>query len=197
MKRKLWEEQRLFVHSALKRYRDIGMLFPCSYRTAEKAIALLPIERMKKIIEVGSGTGRLTRTIQKRLAPESKLFCIEKNPAFCDYLKKALGNSNVVVVNESVENILRFHPEMAFPSADCVVLSLPAAMVSDELRLSWLEFAHTVLNRNGYCLIHQFLPVLRRYISDADWVEQSRRWVMGFPPYFFEVYQKRARSQKS
>jgi len=190
MRKKFWEEQRLFIHSALRRYRDVGMLFPCSYRTAEKAISLLPIEKMKKIIEVGSGTGRLTITIQKRMAPKAELFCIEKNPEFCGYLAKTFRNSNAVVINESVENILRLHPDVVFPLADCVVLSLPAAMVSDDLRLSWLEFAQTALNQNGYCLIHQFLPVLRKYINDTDWVKRNHKLIMGMPPFFFEVYQK-------
>jgi len=190
-RKKFLEEQKIFIHSALKRYKDIGMFFPSSHRAAEKALSMLPIETMKKIIEVGSGTGRLTKTIHNRMAPGARLFCIEKNHEFCVYLEKTFQSSNVVVINESVENISRLYPDLVLAQADCVVMSLPAAMVSDDLRLAWLEFTYNALRQNGYCLIHQFLPVLRKYIKNTHWVKQNRKWIIGLPPYFFEVYQKR------
>lgn len=190
MKRKYWKEHRLFIGSALRRYKDIGTFFPSPVRTAEKGISLLPIEKMSKIIEIGSGTGRLTQAIQNRLSQGAQLFCVEKNPEFCIYLKRIFTNSNVFVINEHFEALLTAHPEVKSPLADCVILSLPAALVPEGLRKLWVDLAYTVLKKDGYLLIQQFVPVMSQYLKSSQWIRHNRKWIAGLPPYCFEVYQK-------
>lgn len=191
MKKKGWKkEQRLFISSALKGYKDVGMLFPSSNKTAQRVISLIPIEKMSKIIEVGSGTGRLTRVIQNHLSPGAQLFCVEKNPEFCAYLEEMFPTSNMVIINDYFENLLKIHPDIGSSLVDCVILSLPAAFSPVSLRQSWLNLSHSILVNGGYLLIHQFLPVMRRYIKNSHWVCEKRKWVIDLPPYCFEVYRK-------
>jgi phospholipid N-methyltransferase len=191
MKIKGWKkEQRLFISSALKGYKEIGMLFPSSHKSAQSVISLIPIEKMNKIIEVGSGTGRMTRVIQNHLSPGAQLFCVEKNPDFCAYLEETFPTSNVVIINEHFENLLKIHPDIDVSLVDCVILSLPAALSPVAMRQLWLDLAHSVLVNGGYLLIHQFIPVMRQYLRNSHWVRKKRKWVIGLPPYCFEVYQK-------
>ena len=154
----------------------------------------MPIEHISRVLEVGSGTGRLTRAIHKRLPREATLFCVERNPKFCAYLKEIFPNSNVVVINERFENLLSFHSEIGVALVDCIILSLPMALVPDVLRQLWLDIAHTILKKDGYLFIHQFIPVIKQYLENPRWVMESRKWIVGLPPYCFEVYRKRVDS---
>ena len=187
-----WKEEWLFACSALKRYRDAGMLFPSSISIARGAVALLPVERLRKIVEIGSGTGRLTRLIADRLNPGARLYCVEKNPAFCDYLRENLGNGAVTVLNSPAEDLHRFHPEAFHPRADAVVLSLPSSMVPESVRIAWIRTAHALLEDGGYLLVHQFIPIMGRYLDASQWSREGRRrWFMGVPPFSVDVHRKR------
>jgi phospholipid N-methyltransferase len=192
MAAKSYKEYLLFMKNALKRYKDTGMLFPSSHRTAEKVVSLLPVGEMSKILEVGSGTGRFTQVIYNRISPETQLFCIEKNKAFCTYLKEILPFANVVILNEQFENLANCHNDLGCLEMDCIILTLPVALVPEALRQKWIDLAYSILKNDGYLLIHQFMPVMNNHLKNPHWRKLKRRWVYSIPPYIFEVYKKSA-----
>lgn len=167
------------------------MLLPSPGGMAEKIAAALPLAGMAKIVEVGSGTGRLTMAIHKKMSPGAKLICVEKNPAFCQFLQDRFPQTSVRVLNVPAEDLLKLHPEVALPPADCVVLSLPASLVPEETRRVWVRMTEALLKPHGYLLIHQFIPKIKKHLSGARWQKQKGHWLMGLPPYYFEIYRKK------
>jgi phospholipid N-methyltransferase len=183
------KEVGLFFYSALGHYREVGMLFPSSSHVASKVISLIPVEKMSAIVEIGSGTGRLSQSIFNKMNPQARLICVEKNEAFCKFLHQTLENPRVTVMNASAEDLLKNHPHMA-NQADCVVLSLPAFLASPSLRNSWIHVCRSLLRTGGHLLTQQFIPVMGHHLPKTQWERTKSRWVADFPPFRLDVYKK-------
>ncbi len=182
------KEAQLFFSHALTTYKDMGMLFPSSVHVAEKIADLLPLESMVKIFEIGAGTGSLTRALLKKMNSDSKLICIEKTPAFCRYLKNMIDDSRLSVTESPAENVLNDFPQLADSSADCVVLSLPAKLVSPQTREKWAELSWALLKPGGLLVVQQCVPVMEAHLRHPKWSFQSRKWIFNLPPFRADIF---------
>ncbi|MFV5992328.1 class I SAM-dependent methyltransferase [Streptomyces sp. NPDC056231] len=85
-------DTRLFVTEAARGFRITGAVAPSSRRLAG-ALAAPVIERAGQpldVLEVGAGTGPVTRCLLPLLAPGSTLDVVEANPRFADVLRSVV-----------------------------------------------------------------------------------------------------------
>lgn len=79
---------------------DLGLFISQLFRKPHQVVALAPSSRALSaemaatldpdggpVIELGAGTGRITRAILDRGIPAEKIHAIEMNPVFCDRLR--------------------------------------------------------------------------------------------------------------
>jgi phosphatidylethanolamine/phosphatidyl-N-methylethanolamine N-methyltransferase len=80
-----------FVRQALKDYPQIGAVAPSSQRLARAMTrAARERERPLRILEVGCGSGALTRPLLEAIRPGDELCLVEINPHFCRQLERRL-----------------------------------------------------------------------------------------------------------
>jgi phospholipid N-methyltransferase len=161
---------------------------------ARKIVSLVPVEAMRRVVEIGSGTGRLTQEVLHRLPKDATLICVEKNADFCTYLRHRFAGRPVEVVNLAAEELPSRQPSLAPGSVDCVILSLPARLVPPEVRLRWIELSRAMLRDGGYLVIQQFMPVLSGYLKNPVWRLFRREWFLDFPPFRADVFVKQSPS---
>lgn len=89
-------ENRLFFQRWLRHPFRLGTLAPISQRFAAYAANFLPNSLTGPIVEVGAGTGRLTRSLLKTGVSASTLAAIELDPHLCSFLKETLPAINVI-----------------------------------------------------------------------------------------------------
>lgn len=86
-----WSECGTFWRESRRHFRSTGALLPSS-RFLAKALAspLADARPPFRILEVGPGTGSVTRAILRQLKPGDKLDCVELNQHFVERLRLSL-----------------------------------------------------------------------------------------------------------
>src|SRR5438105_14388325 len=83
-----WTECGTFLRESRRHFRDTGALLPSSRFLARALAAPLAGQRPPcRILQVGPGTGSVTRAILRRLQPGDQLDCVELNDHFVERLE--------------------------------------------------------------------------------------------------------------
>ena len=87
-----FKDQLKFMREGLREFHLTGSLCPTSSKAAKAMLAPLKVNMTPncRILEVGPGTGSITKEIIPMLEPGMHLTICEINPHFMDYLKKEL-----------------------------------------------------------------------------------------------------------
>ena len=118
---------RSILNPILYFLRDIsktGAIAPSSKFLANDIVEYLKLQihstdRPLRILELGAGTGTLTKAILKALRPQDSLELVEINPHFCRMLRRKFKDDGIRV---HYEDVLEFEPEMRY---DYVFSSIP------------------------------------------------------------------------
>jgi phospholipid N-methyltransferase len=86
-----WTECGTFLRESRRHFRNTGALLPSSRFLARALASPLAGPRPPcRILEVGPGTGSVTRAILRRLQPGDRLDCVELNEQFVERLELCL-----------------------------------------------------------------------------------------------------------
>jgi phospholipid N-methyltransferase len=123
-----------FIGEYLKHPRELGT-FTQSSQFLVKGI--LNEISGKYIIELGAGTGPVTKGILRHLPENGKLISFEINPSLYKHLEK-ITDPRFIPVKDSAEN-LEYHLEKMNFDADCIVSGLPLTSLKRTTRNKILE----------------------------------------------------------
>jgi phospholipid N-methyltransferase len=121
-------ETSLFAHQFLKYPKTLGTPFAFSSYVAGELVGFVKNggEQPRSYLEVGAGSGAVTKHLVKKLGPNDKLYLVEINEAFCSLLKeKFKNNANVIVVHSPIQEWV--HEEH---SIDVIVSTVPLNSLS-------------------------------------------------------------------
>jgi phospholipid N-methyltransferase len=77
-----------FAREAVRTLRATGAIAPSSRRLAGRlAAAVAPVPHPVTVLEVGAGTGAVTRVLAAQLGPADRLDAVEVNPRFAEVLR--------------------------------------------------------------------------------------------------------------
>lgn len=136
-----------FTAELVRHPRTVGAICPSGPKLAARMASLIP-EGNGLVVEIGAGTGSVTKAILDRgIAPE-RLVIIERSPAFCHILRKKFPSLNIIQGDASLLGELL--PKNA--PVDAVVSSLPLMSLPSGVRASILRQIHSVIQHHG-CVI--------------------------------------------
>ena len=80
-------------------FKDIGSVIPSSRFLVNELVKAMPPKTTgqngkRKILEVGAGTGVLTKKIIDLIEKDDELHVYEINKSFCEHLEKLIGGLN-------------------------------------------------------------------------------------------------------
>lgn len=81
-------EHLMFLGKFLRNPRNVGSVIPSSQALAREMARAVPVDPQAIVVELGPGTGALTRQVVKVLAPGERFLAIDIDPEFCDNLRK-------------------------------------------------------------------------------------------------------------
>jgi phospholipid N-methyltransferase len=185
-----------FAMEALADFRTVGAVAPSSRFLTRAMVDPLPLRRAKVVVELGCGTGTVTRALLEQMPRESVLLAFEINPRFSRYLREQIADPRLEVLTTSAENIRQEVHRRGFKHVDAVASSLALSLMSDQLKHDILSESGGVLRPGGvftqYLYLHGIqwqggkpglfagAQVLRRYFRE---VQQTIVWP-NFPPAF-------------
>ncbi|MCO5113770.1 MAG: methyltransferase domain-containing protein [Bdellovibrionaceae bacterium] len=147
-----FKETKAFVRAALKNPRQVSTVFKSSKYLAQALVNAVDLENSQRILEIGCGTGAITKVIQKNIVAIQK-----QNPQKSyDYLGVEISQSLVMFLKETFPD-LSFHCGSAGElqsilednSVDSVISSLPWTLFSRDIREQILNEVLRVLKPGG------------------------------------------------
>ncbi len=159
----------------------------------------LPLKRARIVVEVGPGTGVMTRALLEMIPFEATLLAFEINPRFSRYLKSHVPDSRLEIINASAETFRSEVHRHGHDRVDAVVSSLALGFMPAAQRLAFLSEVGNLLDENGVFTQYQYIhslqmkngqvrrfdleQLLRRYFRS---VQRTMIW-RNLPPAFVFV----------
>jgi len=146
----------------------MGAVVPSSDELGRRITEAIDLERARTIVELGPGTGALTRFIVERAAPDAHVMAVEIDHGFAETIRARYPR--VAVVHGSAERL----PEYVNGTpADCIVSGLPWAAFPARQQTQILDAVLAALKPGGwfatFAYIHAaWLPGGARFRSKLD-----------------------------
>ncbi len=156
---------RIFITSWAKNPRLVGSVLP-SQPTLTNAMAnLVDLSVEGSIIEIGAGTGVVTKPLLKRVGRD-RLLVIERNEHLFNILRKTFPDANILL--EDAQHLPQIMARHGVVKINSIVSSLPFLTIPDDL--GEMIFAEMVraIGKNGKII--QFSFGLKSPIS-KEWLE--------------------------
>jgi phospholipid N-methyltransferase len=157
-----------FISEAVKNMKSVGALAPSSKYLVSKMLKQIDFSKKITILELGPGTGVVTKQILSKITLDSNLVCLELNEQFCAKLE-GFKDKNLQVIQGSAEDVATLFKNKSF---DYVVSGLPLAIFKKECVNEILEGCVASLKEEGKYIQFQYSlasrKTLQRYFSKVD-----------------------------
>jgi phospholipid N-methyltransferase len=150
-----------FFKGFLRNPKEVGSVIPSSRFLTRRVLECGQVSSARVVVELGAGTGVLTREILRRLPAEGRLIAIEISAAFCAHLR-TLQDPRLRVVHGSAEDLEQALAQAGETRADLVVSGIPFSTLERGLGRRTLQAARRVLSPSGRFVAYQFRSHVRR-----------------------------------
>jgi phosphatidylethanolamine/phosphatidyl-N-methylethanolamine N-methyltransferase len=151
-----------FFIGFLRNPREVGSIIPSSRFLIRRVMRAGEVQSARVIVELGPGTGVLTREILREMPADGKLIAIEILPEFCEILRRELPDPRLHVVAGSAADLETALRDVEETSADLVVSGIPFSTMEKGDGLATLRAAKRVLSPVGRFVAYQFRSAVRR-----------------------------------
>jgi phospholipid N-methyltransferase len=139
----------------------IASFSPSSRFLARSMVRGIDWMKAKVVVELGAGTGPITKELVKAAGPNTKLVIVERDPDFCRLLREKFPQHDIVEGDAcKLDAILAAR---GIKNADHVISGLPLPSFPAELRASIIRMSAKVLGAEG-----EF-----RQITNMPWIYQG------------------------
>jgi phospholipid N-methyltransferase len=146
-KLKIGPERWLMLRKFLSHGTSIASFSPSSRFLSRSIIRGIDWTKAKCVVELGAGTGPITKELVKAAAPNTKLVIVERDPDFCRVLREKFPDQDIVEGDAcKLDEILA---ERGIEKADHVISGLPLPSFPAQLRDSIIAMSAKVLGPEG------------------------------------------------
>lgn len=184
-----FDDEFRFFRGWVTRPRSVGSVVPTSTVTARRMAAVIDTDSGLPVLELGPGTGVITRAILGRGVAPEKLFSIEYAPDFVRHLRRNFPRVNVIEGDAfNLGAALAPWPSIGF---DCAISGIPLLNFPIARRIRFVE---GILERlpAGRPLV-QFTYGPRSPVPPGGGnylVERSDFVIRNFPPTQLWIYRR-------
>ncbi len=184
-------DSTLFLQEWLANPKRTGSVVPSSRRLAAAMARWLPANPESFVLELGPGTGIVTKALLQNGLREEKLIAIENNPKLASLLHERFPRANIICGDAwKLDDLLRNRPQ-PIESVGAVISSLPLLNFSEEQAEALAHKIRDVLEPQGNWVqftyrIHKLRPrgaaSFKLHASKIVW--------FNLPPARVSVFQK-------
>jgi phosphatidylethanolamine/phosphatidyl-N-methylethanolamine N-methyltransferase len=136
-----------FISAFLRRPFTVGAVAPSSPALARAMVPPNDWKSAQIVVELGAGTGAITREIQQRIGLNTELAVFELHPDATECLRQKFPG--IQVIHDTAENLRQHLDRLGHRYADCIVSGLPWSMMSDQLQNRILDAVLDTLHPEG------------------------------------------------
>jgi phospholipid N-methyltransferase len=165
-----------FFHAFLRSPQVVASVIPSSSFVERRVVRAAGAAEAGVVVELGGGTGGITRALLKAMGPQAHLLVFERTARFVDKLS-AIHDPRLAVIHGCASTIGAELQYRGLTSADAVVSGIPFSTLPKPLAAEIIMAVHDVLAPGGVFVAYQF----------TDRVADYTRPVMGTPLVEFEI----------
>ena len=142
-------DKKLFFKTFLENPRQTGSVVQSSPFLARKIIEPINFKKARFIVELGAGTGAVTKKILRKMDPDCILMCFEIDKVLCKEMKKNLKDPRLKVIPDGAEKMGRYLPRFGCRKADFIVSELPLVSLPQKTGEEILKAVQDNLDAKG------------------------------------------------
>lgn len=151
---------RLFLKESLRKIRVTASVVPSSRFLTTAMLDQVNFERVRTLVELGSGTGVMTHEILRRMTPDSRLFALEINHNFVRHLRTRCQDERLAVLHVDASDLLNQLAMHKAGTIDVVISSLGLTGMTSEHRTRIVRQAEACLAPAGIMMQFQYMTSL-------------------------------------
>jgi phosphatidylethanolamine/phosphatidyl-N-methylethanolamine N-methyltransferase len=169
---------KFFTH--LARGNTIASIAPSSRWLSRTTVRNVEWDRAETLIELGAGTGPITRVLAERARPGCQIMVVERDPDFARLLRQRYGSlPNFEIVEGDVRDLSTLLAERGIAHVDHVISGLPVPSFPRELQHSLIRMVRTILRPEGTFNQITEIPWLywtfyRKYFEQVEFAFEPR-----------------------
>ena len=154
---KLHKEGELFFRQWLRSPKSMGSIIPSS-RALARAVAAETVWRPGTfVVELGGGTGAITKGLIEAGIPAENLLVVELDPELYAFLRSQLRDSRVVQGDATrLDEILA---QEGIRQVSTVISGLPMVNMPESFKRAVVEQGFAALPRGGFMLQYSYSPI--------------------------------------
>jgi phospholipid N-methyltransferase len=177
-----------FLIVATQDFARTGTLLPSTKAAGHAIASHLPTSKVI-VVEYGSGSGAVVKSILSRIDSQSKLIGIEMNEKFFDILKQ-ISDTRFLSVHQEVSLAAKNLRTFAASGVDAVVSGIPFSLIPKAKRKSIVEDTFDGLKAGGIFIVYQYTPTMYRSLRSVFKSVEIHFEPRNIPPYFILVAKK-------
>lgn len=175
------EERRSFLSLFLRNPKQIGSVTPSSSQLALKMVNAIHDDSLSTVVELGAGTGAITRALADRVREDTNVILFEKEPELAAALRLLYPDYPCYPnAEELVDTLHSAHLDQV----DCILSGLPFFNFSPALRERLLDQIFAALKPGGQFIAFQYSLQLKRHLTERFDLEAVRFVPVNVPPAF-------------
>jgi phosphatidylethanolamine/phosphatidyl-N-methylethanolamine N-methyltransferase len=183
------EEGLLFLRRWLAHPLKVGAVLPSSPALARLVAKQVPLRADQAVVEVGAGTGSVTKALLERGVPPERLFVVEIDADLCAFLRKQLPQ--VQVIHGDAGRLSEMLPSKWRGKISTVISGIPMVTLPVDLQQRFVDAWFDVLAPEGRML--QYTYSLVSPLPEAKLGVKGRRKglaVLNVPPAWVWSYEQ-------
>ena len=149
-------EARLWFGMWLRNPRHIASLAPSSAALAQLMAKRVPLSLDQPVIELGAGTGAVTRALLYAGVAPANLVVVERDAQLASLLRTRFPGTHVIQ-GDAVQ-LQRLLHDRGITSIACVVSSLPLLTLPMRAQIAILRASFTLLDEGGELIQYTYSP---------------------------------------
>ncbi|QDV33768.1 ornithine lipid N-methyltransferase [Tautonia plasticadhaerens] len=163
----------LFLGKFLRHGTAIASLAPSSPWLSRATVRNVDWDRARVLIELGAGTGPITRELVDRARPETRLIVLERDPDFVRVLRERFEpRPNLEIIEGDVRDLAAMLKDRGIDRVDNVISGLPVPSFPKDLQRDLIRNVSQILDPAG----------TYNQITELPWV-----YLRFYRSFFYEV----------
>lgn len=144
----------------IRNIKKTGAIACCSEDVANVLTQSADLAHCKTVVELGSGTGAITKKLLESIPEEALFIALELNENFVNETKKSCPRA--IVYHDTAENVKQYLQKHGKETCDCVISTLPWMLFDASLQHRILNAIIDVLPEGGEFLTvtYTFAPLI-------------------------------------
>lgn len=148
----------------IRNIKTSGTIVGSSPFLVSRMLRAIDFDRARTIVQLGVGTGCITKGLLRRMHADARLISLELNPVFIEE-NRDLRDPRLTLLERCASTLPRVAAELGLGPIDYIVSSLPLAIMNEVVVERILRDADRLLASDGMFLQYQYSLTQKRALE--------------------------------